>query len=199
MLLRLSYLFLLIALALGAFLYVYFNRQNDPTPMFVGASRCSSCHSPEHIGSQFRLWQTGPHSKAYMVLQTDSVKTYLASQNISVDSCMSCHTTLGRPALNRAETALNSEGVGCERCHGPGSEYSYYNVMTDQTAFVSRGGVVGTLNDCGQCHAKDLANTPGHCPFQTRDFDADSAWIQVRHPIPPKPVEPDTVQQLRES
>ena len=199
MLLRLSYLFILIAVAAAAFFYVYFSRQNDVSPSFVGSSRCGVCHTQESMGSQFRIWKTGPHSKAFSLLGEDSVKLYLKEHNIVADSCMSCHTTLGRISLNRYEAALNSEGVGCERCHGPGSEYALYNIMNDHQAFVARGGVSGSLEDCTQCHVANLDSVAHHCPFQTRNFNVDSAWIKIQHQIPTKPATPDTVQQLRES
>jgi hypothetical protein len=197
MLLRFSYLFILIALAIGAFFYVYFTRQDDRTPLHVGVERCRVCHEPASAGAQFGIWRSGPHSRAFTALQSDTARTIIASTKEGIDACLPCHTTLGRGAHNRFEQELNAEGVGCERCHGPGSKYAYYNVMRDSTAFLTSGGVTGSLRDCRQCHTDDLATTPAHRTLRLASFDADSAWARIRHNVPPKPTQPDTVIQLR--
>ncbi len=197
MLLRFSYLFILIALAIGAFFYVYFTRQDDRTPVHVGVARCRVCHEPASAGAQFKIWRSGPHSHAFATLQTDSARAIIASIKEGIESCYPCHTTLGRSPHNSFEQELNAEGVGCERCHGPGSKYAYYNMMRDSNAFLANGGVRGSLRDCKQCHTDDLPTSPAHRTLRLSSFDADSAWERIRHTIAPKPSQPDTVLQLR--
>jgi len=199
MLLRLSYLFLLITLAIAAFSYVYYVGRNERSALFVGAERCGVCHQPSYFGNQYSIWKNGPHGNAYVILEADSIKTYLSSHHDSIASCLPCHSTLGRAALNATEARLNREGVGCERCHGPGSKYSYFNVMTDRTLFTENAGVTGSLADCGQCHAASLAKSTRHCPFQFKDFNPDSAWPAIRHDIPERKAQPDSLQQHRSS
>src|ERR1043166_6082617 len=107
MLLRFSYLFILIALAIGAFFYVYFTRQDDPTPLYLGVERCRVCHEPASAGAQFRIWQSGPHSHAFTALGSDSARAIIASTKEGIESCLPCHTTLGRAPHNHVEQELN--------------------------------------------------------------------------------------------
>ena len=198
MLIRLSYLFLILTLAIAAFLVVHFFQSDaDRSAYFTGVDRCAACHTASSSGAQIGIWRAGPHASAYEVLLSDSARAYLSNHNDSLASCLPCHTTLGRPAFNEGEEALMRQGVSCERCHGAGSEYAYYDIMRDRAAFLAHGGVVGTLDDCTQCHAASLATSEHHCPFQLQDFVADSAWQRIRHPVPQDAVKPDTVLELR--
>jgi hypothetical protein len=197
MLLRFSYLFLLIAAAIGAFFYVYFTRQSDHTPAYVGSERCAVCHSQASIGAQYRRWLSSPHARADSALASDSALALISAASDGPASCLPCHTTIGRSPHGPFEQAMQHEGVGCERCHGPGSKYSVYNVMLDSGAFRARGGVIGSLKDCYQCHAQDLAGSTKHCPFQKADFNADSAWARIKHPVLRQSSQPDTVLKLR--
>lgn len=200
MLNRFSYVFLLALIAIVAFLFVYFTGDNSDEARYVGVERCRVCHEAASLGAQFKIWASGPHATAYSVLESDSAKAYLASHNVTTASCIGCHSTLGRPAENEPEQLLNAEGVGCERCHGPGSMYSDYNTMLDREAFTAHAGVVGSLQDCSQCHAANPATAEIHCPFQHEPFNADSAWQKIRHQVPQaadRDARPDTVLQLR--
>ncbi len=194
MLIRFSYLFLIVALAIGAVLFVYFTRDTAAeTPRYVGVCRCAACHEASTAGAQYDRWRHGPHARAFQALSTDSARAYLQHTGDSIASCVSCHTTLGRRAYSAAEERLNAEGVGCERCHGPGSRYAFYEPMTERTAFVDRGGVVGDLEDCTGCHARHVNDTSRVvCPFQRRNFAPDTAWTLISHPTPPGSHQPDT-------
>ncbi len=200
MLNRFSYVFLLALMAIVAFLFVYFSGTQAAEPRYVGVERCRVCHEPASIGAQSKIWAAGPHASAYTVLESDSARAWLARHSSTVESCMGCHTTLGRMAQNEPERLLNAEGIGCERCHGPGSNYSDFNTMLDRKAFTDHGGVVGSLKDCYQCHVADPATVEIHCPFQHRPFNADSAWQVIRHQVPQATTRPapDTVLQARD-
>lgn len=198
MLTRFSYLFLICTLAISAFLFVNFTRKDsENSASFLGVGRCRVCHEAVSAGDQFQRWLESPHSQAFAVLASDSATAYIKSHGGTTAACIGCHSTLGRQALTETELALNKEGVGCERCHGAGSRYAYFNVMRDHPAFLSNGGVRGSLDDCYQCHARDIAAEGPHCPFQRTSFLADSAWVQIRHSIPKEKLQPDTVLDLR--
>lgn len=198
MLNRFTYIFLLGLLAMLAFLYIHYSRMSTEGPQqFTSVERCRVCHEAASAGAQFKIWQRSPHAAAYTILESDSARAYLSRTKLSVDSCLACHTTLGRPAANDLEMRLVAEGVGCERCHGPGSNYSYYNTMREPATFKGHGGVAGSLDDCYQCHAASVGPDTRHCPFQTTAFNADTAWKQIAHPVKNDPL-PDTVLKLRE-
>lgn len=179
MLNRISYILLLGLLTLCAFLYINFAQTEMPPARSVGTERCRTCHEAASFGDQFAIWQQSAHSRAYTLLSTDSAKKILATGR-TIESCLGCHSTLGRPAANPAEAPLLEEGVGCERCHGPGSNYSDFNTMIDRERFTSRGGVTGSLEDCHQCHSRQSGGDA--CPFERTSFNADSAWKRIAHP-----------------
>ena len=89
---------------------------------YVGVSVCKECHVEEAVGNQYAIWVSSPHAKAFFTLLTDKGMKIAAKKGISDPSshqdCLKCHTT-GRGRYEK----LKSEGVGCEACHGPGSEY----------------------------------------------------------------------------
>jgi hypothetical protein len=198
MLLRISYLLLIATIAIAAYLLIRMTRGNiDESASFTGSTRCAACHSSANAGRQLTIWRNSAHARAYNALESDSARRYLRAHGDSLDGCLGCHTTLGRAALAERERPLVAEGVGCERCHGAGSRYAYYDVMRERLAFATAGGAAGSLEDCYQCHAADPATNARHCPFQSAPFDADSAWVAIRHPVNERTPKPDTVQDLR--
>lgn len=94
---------------------------------YVGKSGCSSCHKVATLS-----WEMTPHAKAFESLkpgvkkqekikgQLDPNKDYTKDKN-----CLKCHTTGYEEVGGFKDEASTPEmmGVGCESCHGPGSEY----------------------------------------------------------------------------
>ncbi len=198
MLNRLSYILLLAVLALAAFIYLYFTSSSNAQPSrFTGVDRCRVCHEATSSGSQYKVWLGGSHAQAYNALLSDSSRSFLMRSHLTIDSCLQCHVTDRVQANNSLGKSLLSEGVGCERCHGAGSNYAYYNIMKSRVDFKSHGGVVGSLKDCYGCHAASIASTAKHCPFQVRDFNADSSWALIKHPRASTEKQTDTVKELR--
>jgi hypothetical protein len=93
-------------------------------------------------------------------------------------NCLQCHTTAADPGVRRAEptdTALNGMtmdthlgemGIGCESCHGPGSEHADANANPLRRYLLHFGDEVdstivnparlspkATSEVCGQCHS----------------------------------------------
>ena len=89
---------------------------------YVGAQKCKTCHGSEAIGNQNKIWRSSPHAKAVLILRYAKARKIGAKYGVKEPhksiKCLKCHTT-GRGKV----AALNSEGVGCEACHGPGSKY----------------------------------------------------------------------------
>lgn len=198
MLIRISYLLLLAAIAIAVFIFVRLNRDVvEEASLYAGTHRCSVCHSSMNAGRQMLAWRNSAHDSAFVALSSDTAREYLSSHGDSVGKCLKCHTTLGREAITDNERRLLDEGVGCERCHGPGSRYAFYDVMRDRAAFKANGGVVGSLQDCYQCHAADPPTSEQRCPFQLTAFNADTAWMQIRHSVNDRAPRPDTLHELR--
>ena len=98
---------------------------------------------------------------------------------------MKCHVTkasLGtETVVNQKGKYADSEGVGCESCHGPGSDYKSKKVMVDPEAARAAGLVmIGNADGCTQCHNEESPTFKG--------FDFDKRWAEIAHPVPSEEV-----------
>lgn len=79
---------------------------------YVGADRCKACHA-----GAYRAWSGHAHARAYATLTAVNKQFNL--------SCVACHVTgYLRPG---GSSVVHNEGlvnVGCESCHGPGSDHA---------------------------------------------------------------------------
>jgi hypothetical protein len=120
---------------------------------YVGSDACRDCHTSEHA-----TWSASPHAQ--------SVATLTGAGESDNADCLACHTTgYGRPGGFPAEAATASHTdlarVGCESCHGPGSEH-VKDGSTKIGSIVSLADKCDScviLQICGGCH--DDANDPG--------------------------------------
>jgi hypothetical protein len=95
----------------------------------VGVEKCKPCHRPE-----FETWSQSAHAEA----------TKSATQAPGFNaSCLSCHATTPDGSL---------EGVQCEACHGPGSQYWPIPVMMHREKAVAAGLVLPAPGMCNRCH-----------------------------------------------
>jgi len=130
-------------------------------PEYVGSHVCKSCHLEQERGSQYLQWIRSRHAGAYWRLATDWA-VFIAHQRPHYqdmndprhdDRCLLCHTSAAQdPNALFAATFDQKEGVGCEACHGPGSDYVTVEVMTDRAAFLSAGGRIPDERTCQNCH-----------------------------------------------
>ncbi|MFQ6104275.1 MAG: multiheme c-type cytochrome [Candidatus Glassbacteria bacterium] len=156
----------------------------EGTHKYVGAKKCKVCHMSKKKGAQFTKWQESAHSKAYETLTSDKAKEVYAkavpggSENpAESEKCLSCHSTgYGKGAELFTDTFDKTEGVGCEACHGPGSDYMKMSVMKDQAKAVSAGLVIPNADTCTGCHNEKS-------PTFT-EFDFDSFYQKIAHPYP---------------
>ncbi|MGE5488655.1 MAG: multiheme c-type cytochrome [bacterium] len=143
-------------------------------PKYVGSAVCGSCHRGELHGHQYSLWRMSPHAQAWAVLSSPKAYEQAAKQGIEGEpaeapECLRCHATgYGAPRL---ETALADEGVGCEACHGPGSEYMPEAIMRDRRAAVQAGLKMPSAETCRTCHGEK--------------FDAAAGMEKIAHPTKP--------------
>lgn len=160
-------------------------------PEFVGVERCMQCHAKPKIGGlQFYKWAKGPHARAFKSLESPRGREIAAAAGIAEPTrdalCLSCHTTA--PAH-----ISPTQGVNCERCHGPGSKYAFLNVMRNPPAAHRNGLRVleGLAADgaapraaalCLECHGvgqRDKFPAPEAHPFAP--FDYQTAWEAIDH------------------
>lgn len=156
---------------------------------YVGAEGCKICHKAK-TGDQWQKWLDGPHAKAYETLKNEASAKIVADKGLSgnaweLDECLRCHVTgHGEPAEAFDAKAVAKgkysveQGVGCESCHGAGSDYKSKKVMEDHDASVAAGMTVITAETCTACHNEE---SPTYKPF-----DYDVRVKEIAHPIPGK-------------
>jgi YVTN family beta-propeller protein len=153
-------------------------------PKYTGSIACAKCHTGSMMGYQYSRWRMSDHARAYATLATleaqDVAKQMGVMENPQKSpACLKCHSTAGNPEPGTAlESYTPAEGVGCEACHGPGSEYSLQAVMMDKRAAMGSGLKPVTPETCLPCHRK------GH----EKSFDAPKAIKAIEHPTRLMPI-----------
>ena len=127
------------------------------TASYVGTQACVSCHA-----SAAKTWHDSGHARAFATL--------VAHGADADPNCIGCHTVgFGAPSGYRREFKRERlTDVGCESCHGPGSQHVAERTAGGDATFHFRkvGG-----GDCQKCH---------HGEF-SRPFDYEKFWPLVRH------------------
>ncbi len=144
---------------------------------FVGSEKCANCHE-----KSYDIWRKSGHAKAWETLAR------LDPPRIHDPECISCHVTGWHPTRYFPyESGFLSEDktpklmdVGCESCHGPGSEHvaAEMGSNVDRQRRAAQAMVVtkeeaetSEAHSCRNCH--DLDNSP--------DFDFAKYWPLVEH------------------
>jgi YVTN family beta-propeller protein len=154
---------------------------------YTGVAACAECHTGYDMGLQFSRWRESKHARAYADLGTPRGYAIAKEMKIAGDpqtnaACLKCHATAYvRPAAGVLERYSVHEGVGCEACHGPGSQYSAEAGMKDKARSQAAGLKKITPETCLACHA-DAHGKP---------FDYAKAVAAIAHPthLPPPPAE----------
>ena len=128
-----------------------------PLATYVGSQSCKPCHEED-----YRIWQKSGHGHAFEAL--------VRRESDADPTCVGCHTVgFGDPSgYRRAYEATKLIDVGCESCHGPGSEHVAIHTAGKVPAFKFRPLGPG---DCLTCH---------HGEF-SRPFDWNTFWPPVEH------------------
>ena len=152
---------------------------------FVGANSCKACHLTPKSGAAFTIWQKSLHAKAFATLGTPAALEIAKKKGIANPqkdiACLKCHdTAAGVAAAQLATTFKPGEGVGCETCHGPGSDYKGMQVMKDIDSGKIKGETVGLIKPdeklCLTCHNSESPNFKG---FNFAEYSK-----KIAHPTP---------------
>jgi hypothetical protein len=158
---------------------------------YVGIKKCKMCHKTSKIGNQYGIWEKSAHAKAFEALKSDTAKAVAKKLGIedptTSEKCLKCHTTGfgagGYDLKKSAEENAKFEGVQCEACHGPGSEYKSLKVMKGLAEGKVKpeevGLIIPTEETCKTCH------TPEGNPFY-KEFKFDERVKLIAHPVPKK-------------
>lgn len=158
---------------------------SQTTPKYVGSTSCASvCHKGDSKGKQYEIWQDSKHSQAMKDLQTplaDSIAKGRGSTLAAAESpeCVKCHV-LGKELVESEleSTFDKSDGVQCETCHGPGSEYKKLSIMKDVNLATQNGLIIHKEGElfCVQCHNQESPTFKG--------FKYDEYWEKIKHMKP---------------
>lgn len=155
------------------------------TPKYVGADKCKICHKKAKDGEQYKIWSESSHANAMKTLATkeaaDIAKKLGIADATKDAKCTKCHSTFASvdaKLLDKKTKLTLDEGVSCESCHGPGSEYKSKKVMKDQKAAIAAGMIVPNEKTCTGCHNSESPTF--------KEFKFADASKKIAHPIPKK-------------
>ncbi|MHC4437219.1 MAG: multiheme c-type cytochrome, partial [Planctomycetota bacterium] len=156
-------------------------------PVYVGVKVCATCHQGKGMGHQFSKWLTSKHAGAYAVLAEPESKKIAELSGIPQEPqesamCLGCHATGAHvEEWEKDETFFTEDGVQCEKCHGPGSEYMDASIMMDRQAAEKAGLMMPTVNDCMGCHQVKGSHVAIH---KLPKLDIAKAMTHIAHPTP---------------
>jgi len=152
---------------------------------YVGSGKCKKCHLAE-----YKSWSSNKHAKAIETLMPDQATEAKTAHNLDPKkdytkdaTCMACHTVgLGKPggyAMHDAtdEKAVKENkdlvGVGCEMCHGPGSEYIkvHEEIMKSKRKYKQDEMYAAGLNKIDESVCKTCHNEKGATFDKSKPFD----------------------------
>lgn len=148
---------------------------------------CGMCHKKAEDGAQLKKWEESPHSKAYETLKTEEANKVAKEAGydkpaVEVDDCLKCHVTGHGVDESRLGKMFKIEqGVQCESCHGPGSEYKSMKIMKNHEKAVANG-LRDFKNDedikalCTGCHNDESPTF--------KEFNFEEIYPKIAHSIP---------------
>jgi len=160
---------------------------NKATPYFkyVGVKNCATtCHKSETKGKQLEIWEGSKHSKAFLTLQTPEADQIAKDKGFTTPAaetplCIKCHV-LGKDIDSEEleESFDKTQGVQCETCHGPGSEYKRITIMKDKQQAIANGLIVNDngAEFCVKCHNSDSPTF--------KSFNYEEYWAKIKHTDP---------------
>ena len=164
---------------------------------YIGSDACGNCHA-----HAYKIWEAKDikglaHSRAFKSLEEAKHPSLRQFDG----ECVSCHvvgfqynTGYADPA-NNERTNLKLLNVGCESCHGPGSDHADNPNNAQIRALINpfkakpgEGAAAKQLrlnqmdHFCQKCHDIDNDVNWGKVPFNVQ-------WQKIAHPTPKKEVQ----------
>jgi hypothetical protein len=173
----------ILVLAISLFGFSLYNTSYKADSKYVGIKTCGMCHKKEDVGQQLKIWQESKHAQAYKTLQTEEADKIakdkgFTTKAVETPECLKCHASgYNVDALLLGSKFKIEDGVQCETCHGPGSQYKSKKIMEDKKLAVANGLMVydniETL--CVKCHNDESPVFKG--------FNFEERWAKIKHSI----------------
>lgn len=153
-------------------------------PSYVGVKTCAMCHKSEKQGKQLSIWENSKHSKAYETLLTEEADKIAKEKGfetkaVETEACLKCHATgYNIDASLLGKKFKVEDGVQCETCHGPGSDYKSKKIMKDKELAVAKGLILYENPEklCITCHNDES-------PIKA-EFNFTERWEKIKHTVP---------------
>jgi YVTN family beta-propeller protein len=165
-------------------------------PVYIGSQACATCHDGPEMGYQFSKWRLSGHARAYSSLALPESPEITRLSGLLEEPhqsrmCLGCHATAADSEIWERDPGFHLEdGLQCEACHGPGSEYAPLHIMRDPEQARLHGLKMPTRDDCMLCHR---AKGSHDGVLKTKPFHLETAWQAIAHPTPRPALEPATV------
>ena len=151
---------------------------------YVGTKTCGMCHKSEKAGQQLSIWEGSKHAQAYKLLQTEKADKIAKEKGfetkaVETPECLKCHASGYNVDASMLDKKFSVEdGVQCETCHGPGSDYKSMKVMKNKEDAVANGLILYEKPEelCITCHN---AESPTFV-----EFDFAKMWEKIKHNKP---------------
>lgn len=162
-------------------------------PHYHGNKSCAGCHDRE-----IQEWQRSTHARAFELLAPGKRAGFKKKAGLAdIDYrgnvfCQKCHTTGygNQGGFVDMESTPEMAGVGCESCHGPGSDYRETHKKTNfsRTKARAAGQTYASLGDrgvCEKCHSVASPFNPGVNPKYIFDLkkrlkDGTASFHEIR-------------------
>lgn len=160
---------------------------------YIGTNKCKGCHNSAKKGAQYKSWEESAHAGAFETLKSEksaeiAKKMGLKTAAYDAPECLVCHSTgfgkggyevkdakFWNPAEDDKDGAKavkvmeNLQHVGCESCHGAGSEYKSKNAMEGVFDGSRKAAELGLLAPdealCKTCHNEKSPTFNKEKPF----------------------------------
>ncbi len=145
---------------------------------YEGVKVCANCHL-----SQYKTLLGTGHGRSWVVLGREMAMMVAKEMGVKGNpqysaTCLACHGTAALVTEDsRAPNFRIEEGVSCEGCHGPGSEYT--KVMSDRNKAIAAGLKIPKAEDCIACHMPK----PSHAILKKMipPFDMQAGMKRINH------------------
>ena len=153
--------------------------------LYVGVDKCAgACHKGDSKGNQLEIWQNSKHSNAFKNLQTPEADKIAQEKGFTTPAaetpeCVKCHTLgIDLSTASLEDSFDKTQGVQCETCHGPGSEYKKLSIMKDRELSKENGLIIHTEKEafCTGCHNSESPTF--------KEFNYEEMWAKIKHPKP---------------
>jgi len=143
---------------------------------FKGTDFCVRCHRSEQgdwvDASTTAVWRHDAHSRAHLALLPDNPRTKAMEAALGITAartaaCVACHSHAPDEPAVEEESSVAHAGIGCESCHGAGSDY-FEPHMEKRWRFLSSAekealgmhdlrNPVAKAENCLSCHVGEVA------------------------------------------